>query len=160
MIAPFGDVQRAFYEVLTAALAPVPVLDDHPTNELFPYITIGVLNSLPDECLIEQGAEIGMQVDVWSIQPGMQETQYLMSSIIEALQHRKLILQGDQWVDTRWEMGDVIRDPDGRTRHGVLRFNVSTWAGRGDVPLETTSVNGELVPGSLTVNGQPVLSRI
>lgn len=129
MIAPFGDVQRAFFEVLTAALAPVPVLDDHPTNELFPYVTIGVLNSLPDECLIEQGAEISMQVDVWSIQPGMQETQQLMSAVIEALQHKWLDLAGDQWVDTKWEMGDVVRDPDGRTRHGVLRFTVTTFAG-------------------------------
>lgn len=129
MIVPLADTQKAFFDVLTAALAPTPVFDDHPTNEIFPYLTVGVLNSTPDECLIEQGADISMQVDVWSIQPGMQEVQNLMSIVVDALQHQPLTLAGSTWVDTAWELGDVLREPDGRTRHGVLRFTVKTFAG-------------------------------
>ena len=129
MIVPFSDVQRGFYNKLTAALAPTPVLDDHPTNELFPYVTIGVVNSVPDECLIEQGAEISMQVDIWSIQPGMQEIQQIMDAVVDTLQHQRLTELGEQWVDTAWELGEVLREPDGRTRHGVLRFTVTTFAG-------------------------------
>jgi len=105
------------------------VLDDHPTNELFPYVTIGVVNSVPDECLIEQGAEISMQVDIWSIQPGMQEIQQIMDAVVDTLQHQRLAELGEQWVDTAWELGEVLREPDGRTRHGVLRFTVTTFAG-------------------------------
>lgn len=131
MILPLSDVQRAIWDTLSAALTPmnVPVFDDHPTNDLFPYCTLGVLNALPDECLIEQGSQISLQVDVWSVQPGMQETQQIMGEVVEALQHKPLALTDSQWVDTVFELADLVREPDGRTRHGVMRFTVWTFAG-------------------------------
>jgi hypothetical protein len=124
---PLAEVQTALYDALTAALAPVPVQDQAGPNQAYPYVTIGELTGDQRDTLGEQAAGIEMTVHVWSRQPGMQECQVLMAQAKDALDRRRLPATGFQWVDTIWIYAQTLRDPDGMTRHGILRFRVEVF---------------------------------
>ena len=124
---PLTEVQTAIFAALGPALAPVPVLDAAGPNQTFPYVTIGEFIGEPADTLREQGQSLELTVHVWSRQPGMQETQQLMRACKDALDRQRLPAAGFQWVDTIWEQAQTLREPDGITRHGVLRFLVITF---------------------------------
>jgi hypothetical protein len=125
---PISEVQTALYTALTAALAPVPVLDLAGPDQRFPYFTMGEFTATPDDPITpEQGVNIDMMLHAWSRQPGMQEIQQLMQTAKDALHHKKLAVTGFQWVETVWEMAQTLRDMDGVTRHGVMRFRIMTF---------------------------------
>ena len=124
---PLSEVQSAFFAALGPALAPVPVLDHAGPNQAFPYVTIGESLGEQADTLGEQGVNIELTVHVWSRQPGMQETQVLMARVKDALDRQRLPAAGFQWVDTIWTYAQTLREPDGMTRHGVLRFQVGTF---------------------------------
>jgi hypothetical protein len=115
------------YAALVPALAPVPVLDRAGPNQIYPYSTIGEMIATEDDLLAEQAVNIEVTVHLWSRQPGMQEVQQLMQTAKDALDRAKLPVSGFQWVDCVWTWGQTLRDPDGVTRHGILRFNVLTF---------------------------------
>lgn len=125
---PLSEVQTAVFAALVPALAPVPVLDHAGPNQSYPYVTIGEFLGEPADTLNEQGANLDLTVHVWSRQPGMQETQELMTRIKNALDRQRLPAAGFQWVDTIWTNALTMREPDGMTRHGVLRFTVQTFS--------------------------------
>src|SRR3954462_7913109 len=114
---PIGAIQTAIFEALTAALAPVPVLDLAGPNQPYPYLTIGEFIGAPADTLNEQGVDHELTVHVWSRQPGMQECAELMEVAKNALDRHRLIIEGFQWVDTVWTQAQTMRDPDGKTRH-------------------------------------------
>lgn len=125
---PISEVQTAIFAALTPALAPVPVLDHAGPNQSFPYITIGEALGENADTLGEQGVNLEITVHVWSRRAGMQETQELMARVKDTLDRQRLPAAGFQWVDTIWRYAQTLRDPDGVTRHGVLRFQVGTFA--------------------------------
>lgn len=125
---PLTEVQTALFDALAAALAPVPVVDHAGPNQAFPYVTIGEFVGAPAETLAEQGADLDVTVHVWSRQAGMQECQALMTAAKSALDRQRLPATGFQWVDTQWLSAQTLREPDGATRHGILRFRVLTFS--------------------------------
>ena len=124
---PLSEVQAAIFAALVPALAPVPVLDHAGPNQSYPYVTIGEMLGEPADTLGELGADLDLSVHVWSRQPGMQETQELMARVKSTLHRQRLSAAGFQWVDTIWTNALTLREPDGMTRHGVLRFTVQTF---------------------------------
>lgn len=123
MSVPFLDVQRTLYEVLSGALA-CPVADEHPPNAAFPYVTIGAFVAMPNDFLQETGADLAAQVDVWSRQRGNFECEQIMQQVIDLLHRRVYTLPTAQWASCSLQMAQVMRDADGVTRHGVMRFLV------------------------------------
>jgi hypothetical protein len=124
---PLSAVQQAIYEALTPALAPVPVLDMAGPDQLYPYVTIGEFTCDQDDPLRDQGVNFEVTIHTWSRYPGMAEAQRLMELIRNTLDRQSFSVDGAQWVDTIWIFGQTLRDPDGVTRHGVLRFRVLTF---------------------------------
>ena len=124
---PLSQIQSALWQALTAALTPVKVLDGAGPDELFPYCTIGELQALPDDTLADTGTTVTWSVHFWSRQPGMQEIETLMDKAKTALHYQQLPVTGFQWVQTVWEWAQTLRDIDGVTRHGVMRFRVMTF---------------------------------
>jgi hypothetical protein len=124
---PLSEVQTAVFAALGPALDPVPVQDSAGPNQSFPYVTIGEFIGGQFDTLNEQAIDLDLTVHVWSRQPGMQECQQLMTRAKDALDRQRLSVSGFQWVDTIWEYGQTMRDPDGVTRHGILRFRVVTF---------------------------------
>ena len=124
---PLSEVQAAFFAALVPAVAPVPVLDAAGPNQSFPYVTIGEFIGGQFDTLGEQAMDLEITVHVWSRQPGMQECQQLMTRAKDALDRQRLPAAGFQWVDTIWEYAQTLREPDGITRHGILRFRIPTF---------------------------------
>lgn len=124
---PLSEVQTAIYAALVPAVAPVPVLDLAGPDQEYPYLTIGEFTAEHDDALTEQAVNFELTVHVWSRQGGMQECQQLMTATKDALDRRRLSAAGFQWVDTIWHFAQTMRDPDGVTRHGILRFSVLTF---------------------------------
>src|SRR4029079_5526791 len=125
---PLSEIQTAIYAALVPALAPVPVLDYAGPNQAFPYVTIGEIIGSQVDTLGEQAADLEITVHSWSRQPGMQETQQLMTACKNALVRQRLTIAGAQWVDTIWTYAQTLREPDGETRHGILRFTVQVFS--------------------------------
>ena len=125
---PIAEVQAVIYGALTSALSPVAVLDAAGPDQEFPYVTVGEFAGEHDDTLSDQCVYLDAMIHVWSRQAGMQQTQFLMEAIKDALHRQKFSLPGQmQWVSCVWEYGQVLRDPDGVTRHGVMRFRISVF---------------------------------
>lgn len=128
---PIAAAQQAVYNALQEALAPVPVLDEAGPNQSYPYVSIGEFIGGHADTLNAEAADLEITVHVWSRQAGMQECSELMEAAKVALHRVPLAIAGAQWVDTIWNYAQTLRDPDGRTRHGVLRFRILTFAIQG-----------------------------
>ena len=124
---PLSEVQTAIYGALTAALAPVPVLDEAGPNQPYPYATLGEFTGGESDTLNEQSVDFDVTVHIWSRQAGMQELQQLMAAAKDALDRQTFAASGFQWVATVWNYAATLRDADGKTRHGILRFQVMTF---------------------------------
>ena len=125
---PLSEVQAAVYAALVPALAPVPVLDHAGNNQLYPYVTIGELAAEHDDTLGEEGSALEVMVHLWSRQPGMLELQTMMAQAEAAMHRAKLTLAGGlQWVASVLEYSATLRDADGVSRHGVMRFRVTVF---------------------------------
>lgn len=124
---PLAPVQTALYDALTAALAPVPVLDYAGKDDPFPYCTVGEMIAGHDDTLRDQAVDIEITVHLWSRHRGMQELQTLMALAKDTLDRKILPVTGFQWVTTIWTYAQTLRDADGVTRHGILRFRVMTF---------------------------------
>ena len=124
---PLSEVQTALYNALVPALAPVPVLDQAGPNQEYPYATFGEFIGGHDDTLSEQAVNLDVTVHLWSREPGMQQCQQLMTAAKNALDRQRLPAVGFQWVTTIWLYAQTLREPDGRTRHGILRFQVQTF---------------------------------
>ena len=125
---PLSEVQTALYNALVPALAPVPVLDQAGPNQEYPYATIGEFVGGHDDTLAEQAVNLDVTVHLWSRERGMRECQQLMTAAKNALDRQRLPATGFQWVTTIWLYAQTLREPDGRTRHGILRFQVQTFS--------------------------------
>ena len=125
---PLSEVQAAVYTALVPALAPVPVLDYAGPNQTYPYCTIGELTAEHNDTLGEEGSALEVMVHLWSRQLGMLELQTMMAAAEAALHREKLTLSGAlQCVAAVLEYSATLRDADGVTRHGVMRFRVMVF---------------------------------
>jgi hypothetical protein len=106
---PLSAVQATFFETLTPALAPVPVLDQAGPNQLFPYVTIGEMIATEADGLTFQSIPLSLTVHVWSRQPGMLECQQLMTLAKDTLDRKSFPATGFQWVTTIWEYAQTLR---------------------------------------------------
>ena len=68
------------------------------------------------------GTETVINLHVWSRYRGSKETKQVMDRVHTLLHDSNLTVTGHNLINMRFEFGDVIRDPDGITRHGVMRF--------------------------------------
>lgn len=125
---PLSEIQAAVWNALTAALAPVPVLDAAGPDQEYPFVTIGEFVAQEFDTLGDEAVDMDMSVHLWSRQPGMQEVQHLMQAAKDALHRQSFALpDGIQHVTTIWEYATSLRDADGVTRHGILRFRILTF---------------------------------
>jgi len=124
---PLAPIQAAIWDALRPALAPVPVLDLAGLNQTYPYLTIGEMIGTQLDTLGEEAVDVEITVHIWSRQRGMQEMQQLMETAKNTLHRARLPVTGFQWVTTIWNYAQTMRDADGVTRHGILRFRVMTF---------------------------------
>lgn len=122
MSAASWPLQVAILAALRPALAPVPVLDDVPQGQVFPYVVIGEDVVTPGPLVDADSEEIDTTIHVWSRYAGRKEAKELMAGIVTALHDRRLSVTGQDLVLLRFAFETLFIEPDGLTRHGVIRF--------------------------------------
>lgn len=126
MSDPSLELQAAIVAVLKGNSPPIAgarVYDAAPVGAIFPYVTLGDCQVLPDKAECIDGVEVYPQIDVWSRGVGYGEVKLLAKSILLLLDDIPLSVVGFNTVV--FEVQDVryLRDPDGLTRHAAITFH-------------------------------------
>jgi hypothetical protein len=128
MSDPSLEVQKAIVGALRNAAPPVAggrIYDQVPDAPVFPYVTVGDCQVLPDKADCIDGSQIFPQVDVWTRSTGYPETKTIASQVLAALDDQTDELVVDGYLLVVFEFHEVryVRDPDGITRHGIMTFH-------------------------------------
>jgi hypothetical protein len=113
----------------TGATTGQPAVYDHVPQQVdsdsdYPIVVIGedTANDFStDDCL---GSEATVTIHIWSRERGRQEAKQVEEAVYDALHRHSLSISGRHVVDSMWEYADTTLDPDGLTRHGVMRFRI------------------------------------
>ena len=120
-------LQTAIYNTLTndsnlTNTLGTSVYDDVPEGSSFPYIQIGqdTINEYGTKDL--DGADTSLTLHIWSQYKGTMQTKNIMDRLHSLLHDSNISVTGFNLINLRFEFGDILRDPDGVTRHGIIRF--------------------------------------
>ena len=98
------------------------VFDDVPESTSFPYVVLGEDNIQEFGTKDVDGTDTTLTLHIWSEYKGSKETKEIMDRIHDLLHDSSLSVSGFNLINLRFEFSDIMRDPDGKTRHGVMRF--------------------------------------
>jgi hypothetical protein len=98
------------------------VYDEVLEGASYPFVSLGEETSIDYGTKNENGGETTINIHIWSQYKGAKETKQIMDRIHDLLHDSNLTVTGFNLVNLRFEYSDILRDPDGVTRHGVMRF--------------------------------------
>lgn len=120
------QLQQAIFSALNVSAVTSDlscgVFDDVPQNASYPYIALGEETAVDFSVKDIQGGDFTVNIHVWSQYKGSKETKQIMDKIHDLLHNINLSVTGFNLINLRFEFSDIMRDPDGITRHGVMRF--------------------------------------
>lgn len=102
------------------------VFDQPPQDVEFPYLSYGPSITTPNEADCFKGEDVSFQIDVWSRRSSRGEAAVIGGAVVAALHRKSLTITGGNVVFVRSTFSQILKDPDGRTFHGVLRFEAMT----------------------------------
>jgi hypothetical protein len=124
MSDPSFEVQTAMVFVMkSASVAEGRIYDNVSPAAVFPYVTLGDCQVLPDKAECIDGVEIYPSVDVWSQAIGYAETKKITKKILAVLDDKEFSVEGFDLVLFELQSVNYMRDPDGLTRHAAIRFH-------------------------------------
>ena len=125
------ELQTAIYSALSGdsnltSTLGASVFDEVPDQSSYPFV------ALVEETVVEydtkdlDGASHTINIHVWSKYKGAKQTKQIMDRIHTLLHDSSLSVSGFNLIRMQFEFSDIMRDPDGVTRHGVMRFRAIT----------------------------------
>lgn len=102
------------------------IYDAVPQDTEFPYVAIGEDDSTAYDDDVNLGADTDLTLHVWSRYEGRKEAKEILQLIYDALNRYPLVVAGAHTVLLDAEYQNTLLDPDGLTRHGVVRFRLLT----------------------------------
>lgn len=105
---------------------PARVYDDPPPDVLFPYVTLGRVESRPADSSGGEATEHAITLHAWSRYGGRAEALDVIATLRTALHNAPLAVEGRRLILLFAQFADVFRSGDGRTTHGVLRLRAVT----------------------------------
>jgi hypothetical protein len=108
------------------ALLGERIYDDPPADVIFPYLTLGRVESRPADSASRDALEHAITLHAWSRHGGRAETLDIIVALRAALHNAALTLDAHKLVLLLATFADVFRSGDGRTTHGVLRLRAIT----------------------------------
>jgi hypothetical protein len=125
---PYAAIQQALYDILTSdptlANKITGVFDFVPDNQDYPFVTIGETMSIPYETFDRYGEEVSTILHIWSRYRGMKQVNEIMEDCKRLLARKDFAVAGWQNISCYHDFSEVIREPDGVTRHGVIRLRI------------------------------------
>lgn len=118
-------IQTAIYKALVAAT--VTVYDQVGENAAFPYTTIGESSVVDAGTKTDHADDCYETLHVWSRANGFKECKTIIKSVIAALSGYNYAESGYQIVFVDVDSINLFRDPDGLTRHGVVRVKFKVF---------------------------------
>ena len=109
---------------LTSTLG-ASIYDDVPQGSAYPFVSIGEEQSNEYGTMDLDGRDTALTIHVWSRYDGAKQTKDILDRIHTLLHDSSLSVTGFNLVNLRFEFSDIMRDPDGVTRHGVIRFRAT-----------------------------------
>lgn len=117
----YSELQGAIYAALIAA--GLTVFDEPGENQPFPYITIGESSVVEDATKTENADEHTDTINIWSRKKGFKECKAMAADVTAAISgHDYSTVTGYKIRFIEIESTVFLRDPDGLTRHGVVRL--------------------------------------
>ena len=98
------------------------IADDVPHGTAYPFIEIGEVRASDYSTKDHTGGDLVIECHLWSQYKGSKEVKQMMDRVHDLLHDSNLSVTGFNLVNLRFEFSDIVRDPDGVTRHGVMRF--------------------------------------
>ncbi len=90
------------------------------------YVTIYEISMLPDDTVNTDGFAAELTIHTWVEEETTAQTGDIMQAIYNLLHKNDTLPIVDYSVTgIDCEFQTILRDPDGKTRHGVQRFNIS-----------------------------------
>lgn len=102
------------------------VYDTVPDNPVFPYVTLGEGQTIPDVADAYDGAEAYVDLHVWSRGVGWPEAKEIAKALQASLVEAPLSIASERLVGLQLEQSRYLRDPDGLTRHVAMTFRALT----------------------------------
>jgi hypothetical protein len=124
MIGP--EPQKAIYAALKAAVVcGGRIYDQVPAKPKFPYVTLGDEQVLDDSNSCGDGWELFADVHLWDRpENGSKAEMKTQGSAIRVAVLSGLVIPGFVLDAITLESSRSLRDPDGKTEHGVLTFKL------------------------------------
>ena len=123
-------IQKAVYERLSADSSLMGkvtgIFDFVPDNQEFPYVTIGEATTVPFATFSRFGEEATITLHIWSRYQGFKEIADIMDDLNRLLGHQDLQVIGYDTITCFYDFSETLREPDGITRHGVVRYRILT----------------------------------
>ncbi len=130
-----GDgLQRGIYSKLVGSsalmskikgvYADVPQALDSEDESNFPFVTIGQDTLTGWDTKTTEGTIALCQIDIWSRSRNLLEVKEIGSEIVDALNDMSLTIPSASHVLTKVESVTYTRDPDGKTKRGMLMARV------------------------------------
>lgn len=98
------------------------IYDDVIEGATYPWIEIGNETSIDYSTKNISGSQYTVTLHIWSRYAGSKEVKQIMDRLHDLLHDSDITVTGFNLINVRFEFGDIMRDPDGKTRHGVMRF--------------------------------------
>jgi len=98
------------------------VYDEVIEGNTYPFITLGEETTIDYSTKTATGSETTVNIHIWSQYKGSKQTKEIMDKVHDLLHDSNLSVTGFNLINLRFEFSDIMRDPDGITRHGVMRF--------------------------------------
>lgn len=125
MIASLG-IQSAIFTKLsgdsTLMALVTGVYDSLPANTPYPYAVIGEDTEVAWNALTKIGREVTVTIHIFSQEAGMKQAKTIASRITSLIERQTLSASGITTVSSKLDLALFFTDPDGITRHGVVRF--------------------------------------
>jgi len=120
-------LQSTIYSTLSAdntltSTLGAGVYDEVLEGASYPFVSLGEETAIDYGTKDLDGGETTLNIHIWSQYKGAKETKEIMDRIHDLLHDSNLSVTGFNLINLRFEFSDILRDPDGVTRHGVMRF--------------------------------------
>lgn len=103
---------------------PLPLPSGRPDSD-FPYVAIGDATERPWDTDDRLGTTITVTLHIWSRKPSYVEAKTIAAAISAKLHRQPLSAPGARMIDCLREFSSFMRDEDGKTRHGVVRYRLT-----------------------------------